>query len=432
MQQDYAESLLRSGIIEAKAGVRSTARRYLERAVYASDNGHHDTMAEAWFWLAEVADEPGEKRKALENALSHNLNHLRARRALAILDGKIRAEELVDPERLPAQAGESVNVEAERFMCPKCGGRMSFAPDGQSLVCDFCAGRECLEEDQTADGEEDFLIAMHTLRGHTVPLDQQVFGCGGCGAQFLLPATLISASCAYCGSPHVVSVKESRQLITPDAVVPHAFDEKQLAAYLDRWLKKAPLDGAAPGGLQGLYLPAWTFAIGGMIGYTGEVVEERTVAYGSKTLVLTHVQDTIQVRQRNVLVPATRKLARVLAPLLPGFDLEASKSFDPRYLADWPAELYDVPVDDASLEARSQAFKQIKSEVKGSLQSTNILSISSAGMTIESFRLVLVPVWLARIHRDEPVLINGQNGAVAGEKAGKKGLLDWLADVLED
>ena len=48
--EDYSKELLRTGIIEAKAGNKETARRYLDRAIYMS--GSHDELAEAWFWMS--------------------------------------------------------------------------------------------------------------------------------------------------------------------------------------------------------------------------------------------------------------------------------------------------------------------------------------------------------------------------------------------
>jgi Tfp pilus assembly protein PilF len=92
MFSDYGRQLLKSGIIDAKAGHRESARRYLDRAVYMSND--HDLLAEAWFWMSEVIDDAAEKRKALENCLAHDLRHARARKSLAILDGKLRADEI--------------------------------------------------------------------------------------------------------------------------------------------------------------------------------------------------------------------------------------------------------------------------------------------------------------------------------------------------
>ena len=44
---DYGKELLKSGIIEARAGNKNSARRYFDRATYMSSD--HDVMAEAWF-----------------------------------------------------------------------------------------------------------------------------------------------------------------------------------------------------------------------------------------------------------------------------------------------------------------------------------------------------------------------------------------------
>jgi hypothetical protein len=193
---DYGKDLLKSGIIEAKTGNRESARRYLDRAVYISND--HDVLAEAWFWMSEVLDDKSEKRKALENCLAHDLQHARARRSLAILDGKLKADEIINPDKLPLAPAGLHAANADRFMCPKCGGRMGFAPDGQSLVCDYCSRNQKFSVAQPGSAsEKDFIIAMATARGHGKPLNEQVFHCEGCGCEFILPPDQISSTCVY-------------------------------------------------------------------------------------------------------------------------------------------------------------------------------------------------------------------------------------------
>ncbi|RPJ16409.1 MAG: hypothetical protein EHM33_33880, partial [Chloroflexi bacterium] len=183
MFNDYGRELLRSGIIDAKAGSKESARRYFDRAVYISHD--HEVLAEAWFWMSQVSDDLVEKHKALENCLAHDLRHARARRALAILDGKLKADEIIDPDHLPLAPEGLRSADAERFMCPKCGGRMSFAPDGQSLLCEYCSRNQRFTAQPGSANEKDFIIAMATARGHGKPLDQQVFHCEGCGCEFI-------------------------------------------------------------------------------------------------------------------------------------------------------------------------------------------------------------------------------------------------------
>jgi hypothetical protein len=164
---------------------------------------------------AKCSSDPAEKRKALENCLSHDLHHTRARRALAILDGRIKADEIVNPDRLPAAPEGLRSADADRFMCPKCGGRMAFAPDGSSLVCDYCTRQHALGLGAKDEAEKDFIVAMATMKGHGKPLQEQAFHCNGCGAEFILPPKQISANCAYCDSPHVGDSKTPKTCSRP-------------------------------------------------------------------------------------------------------------------------------------------------------------------------------------------------------------------------
>lgn len=438
MKRAYAESLLHTGIIEAKAGERGTARRYLERAINTS--GDHAVLSEAWYWLSTITDDPTEKRSALENCLSFDMRHAHARRGLAILDGKLDAREIIDPDALPALSTDPAQATADRFMCPQCGAKMVFAPDGVSLVCEHCTRSQTLPSQGEA-AEQDFMIAMATARGHGAPVAMQVFHCQGCGAEFILPPGVISTACAYCDSPHVVSLESSRELLQPEGIIPHAFDQKQAARLLVGWTEQ---NGIKPHGTvdlpRGVYLPVWTFDIGGAIAYRGDRYEADD-GFVQRSQKVVPVNDEYPVHINDLPVPASCKASSYLGRLLPTFDLQATRPYDPRYLANWAAEVYDVPMADASLDARSRAYNQLKRKLPGDIASLFNLKLSSAKLGIESFKLVLVPVWIAEVPFDgqKPlVLINGQNGIVQSDipsqprSKPKKGLFNWLDDLLDE
>lgn len=435
---DYGRELLRSGIIEAKTGNKQSARRYLDRAVYISND--HDVLAEAWFWMSEVLDDQAEKHKALENCLAHDLRHARARRSLAILDGKLKADEIINPDKLPLAPDGLRAAHAERFMCPKCGGRMSFAPDGQSLVCEYCSRNQKLGLIQPGSAQEkDFLIAMATARGHGKPLQEQVFHCEGCGCEFLLPPDQISSTCVYCGSPHIVNWESEEQLLAPDGIIPHGLDQSRATKMLSEWLQSNQLKPERQlDPPRGLYLPLWTFDLGGAIDYTGERMEDTESQFSSRMPKMIRVNDSYPVQVNDLPIPASRKLSAVFLKLIPSFELRGIKPYDPRYLANWPAEVYDIPMAEASLDARSQAYKRYKNDLPDLVTPIQLISTSSAKMTVESFRLNLIPVWMAKLPfsgRQHLVLINGQNGTVASDLPEKKkessGLMEWLGDLLE-
>ncbi len=439
MMDDYSRELLRNGVIEAKAGNIDSARRYFDRALYMSSD--HDVMAEAWYWMSRLTDDSVEKRKDLENCLANDLNHARARRALAILDGKLKPDEIVNPDALPAIPQGSRPAEARRFMCPKCGARMIFAPDGSSLVCEHCSGQQALGGSPASAGEKDFLLAMATLRGHSRPLAEQVFHCQGCGAEFILPPDQLSVTCIYCGSPHVVSLEKSKDLLAPDGILPQAFDHEHAVRLLVEWVegnKIVPEKQVDPP--RGLYLPLWTFSFGGGIDYTGDVPVEEETAFQQRPPRMVRVSDTYPVMLSGITIPASRKLSAPFIRLLPTFDLKTIKPYDPRYLADWPAELYDIPMAEASLDARSQAFARLKRELPDTLAPIHLVSTSSANMTIESFRLDLLPVWMTELWHagnSHLVLINGRNGELQSDvllqaEKSRGSLRDWLADLIKE
>ncbi|MBI5943902.1 MAG: hypothetical protein HY864_06005 [Chloroflexi bacterium] len=440
--EDYSKELLRSGIIEAKTGSHESARRYLDRAIYMT--GSHNVLAEAWYWMSEITADSVEKRKALENCLSHDLRHARARRSLAILDGKLKADEVINPDELPAAPEGLRQANADRFMCPKCGGRMAFAPDGQTLVCDYCSRGQAVNAGTKEANEKDFIVAMATARGHGKPLQEQVFHCNGCGAEFILPPKQISASCVYCDSPHVVSLEKTKDLLAPNGIIPHTFNQKQAIKLLIDWVESNNIKPEKQVELpRGLYLPLWTFDIGGVIDYTGETIEYEDQMFakrGQKKVV--RVTDQYPIMVDDLPLPASRKLSAVFVKLIGAFDMKTIKPYDPRFLANWPAEIYDVPMADASLDARSQAYARYKDKLPHLLNGLNIVHTSSQNLAVESFKLNLLPVWMTELPfdgREHLVLINGQSGVVASDIPDKAqqeesegGLMGFLADLIND
>jgi hypothetical protein len=323
-------------------------------------------------------------------------------------------------------------------MCPKCGGRMSFSPDGQSLVCEYCTRNQRFSAQPGTAEEKDFLIAMATARGHGKPLDQQVFHCEGCGCEFILPPGQISYTCVYCGSPHVVNWKSEEQLLAPDGIIPHAFDQQRASRLLKEWVQSNQIELEKQVDVpRGVYLPLWTFDLGGGIDYVGETVDESEVQFGREHRKMVRVSDCYPVQVNDIPIPASRKLSAVFLKLVPTFELRGVRPYDPRYLASWPAEVYDIPMAEASLDARVQSLARYKRDLPALLDPIRILSISSAKMAVDSFRLNLLPVWMTELPfggRQHLVLINGQNGNTASDlpekKQESKGWMDWLEELL--
>ncbi|MEI6289101.1 MAG: hypothetical protein WCP19_01595 [Chloroflexota bacterium] len=419
MRSDHDDNLLRQAILNIKIGEPVLARRYLEMTLDLADD--LDTRSEANYWMSQITVDPVEKRKYLENTLANDPGHPEARKALAILDGKIKAGDIVNPDALPAQQTGLQQSNSDRFTCPKCGARMVFDGDGRTLICEHCSRSQVLGS-SAPQFEQDFIMAMATGQGHRTPVKIQVFNCQGCGAEFILPALEISGNCAYCGSPHVVQL--TRELVEPDSIVPMAFTQAQVVDILIGWFQKHRIKpDARVEKPKGNYMPAWTFDLLGLIPWTGTV-------YRNKKVVPVSGEETASYN--DIIIPATGRYADMQADFLPGFETANAPAYDPRYLSGWPAEVYDLTMSDASLEARKQAVERVRSKIRSDKGNINDLNYSTSNLSILSFKMVLIPVWSTTYPLEGEnyrVLVNGQTGRVTAEKP-KTGLLGWLDDVL--
>jgi predicted RNA-binding Zn-ribbon protein involved in translation (DUF1610 family) len=440
MSSDYDSDLVDTAFIHLKAKEFEAARQYLERALDIADDP--DTRARASWLLSQIIDDPARKRSLLEDVLSYNHGDPEARRALAILEGKLRPDDIVDPDKLaPAQKGEVKVARADRFTCPNCGARLVFSPDGDSLLCEHCGYNSSvalLPDSAKVSGgnggqERDFVLAMATSAGHTKPVAMHAITCRGCGANLLLRPEALSATCPYCGTPHVVDISASRDLIEPDAIIPFAFDGGKAGNLLAEWAgKRQGVSLHAGSGPRGIYLPVWSFDLDGDVPFQAAIEEKQ----GNQTVVRV-IHDSFPVMYNRVAIPATRRLEGLLSLGLPDYRLEAAVAYDPRYLADWPAEVYEITMADASLDARARSVRRIKAEIGDYLRATydGVTSITASPgvLSIEGFKLVLVPAWIGELQvgaQLHPVLVNGQTGAVQAEEPAKSPL-GWLSKLFK-
>ena len=131
---EYDNDLLREGIFRYNVKEFDLARKYLERALANADD--LKTRAQANYYLSLLTEDPIRKRNYLEETLAIDMVHPEARRSLAILDGRLQPADIVNPDSPGSPATGTVAVQARRFTCPQCGGRMVFAPVGTFLVCE--------------------------------------------------------------------------------------------------------------------------------------------------------------------------------------------------------------------------------------------------------------------------------------------------------
>jgi len=457
---ETARRMLVRGVAAAQADDISEARRYLERALY--HDADREQRARAHLWLSRIATDRDEQRDHLEEVLAADPTHGEAVRALAMLDGDLDPDEVVNPDRLPEPADATAQqIDARRMLCPQCGGSIRFEPGNSRVQCRYCGHRETLIDalkSQTSLREENFVLALATAKGHVVPEGLRSFACGGCQA-VLLTSGEISSRCPYCGSPHVAEVKTEAG-VAPEGIIPLVVDAEDAQAVFIAWLRdvfdddRSRLAHVRTTRPRGVYLPLWTFDLMGEVGWRG--IESDRNRNSSRSLITldeggirlnglgsgphfagSQVHEGVQyVLTDDTLVPGSHRVPYDLRECYDQLDLSRAVPYDPRFLSDWPAETYTIAPGDASLVARRRVLDEAGQAVriKATVQVGELrnLQVYSKSLSVQSYKLLLAPMWLANYRHEDvayTIVVNGQTGQVTGQRPPGR-LRQALASIL--
>lgn len=423
--------LLHQGVAAAKAGEMDEAFHYLTWVLRTDSD--EKQQAQAWLWLSEVYEEQTDKRHCLEQVLAFDPTHGVARRGLALLDGRLQARDIIDPNQIKQTVCDKPEqTKAEQFICPQCAGKLQYSANGSQLRCGFC-GYEQAVGDETprppngrfGEGafEQEFTTALAQAKGHMAPVQMRTFQCNGCAVEFVLAPEAISMTCPYCDSVYVTETAASHEIMPPHAVIPFRVSHEQAEKAIRAWLKDLAAERPSLSPIVGIYLPLWTFDVGGEIRWGGQVKKgDNWVPISGNHLAFSD----------DVRIPASARLDRDLTKGFAAFDLDGLVAYDSRYLADWPAERHTIPLADASLQARKQVLQELRRNPhRLTLEDVHNLKLGSLGLVVESFKLALLPVWLARYKVEGEtfdVLVNGQTDEVEGKRP-SRGVRGFLAKL---
>jgi hypothetical protein len=230
--------------------------------------------------------------------------------------------------------------------------------------------------------------------------------------EFILPPESLSLTCPYCGAVYVTETAESHEIMPPHALIPFAISAYEAKKALRSWFIKHQIEHPRVAPFVGIYLPVWTFDVGGEVRWNGLVERgDDWVPINGNHLAF----------YDDVLVPGSSKLPDNLVHGFEEFDLSQIVAYAARYLADWPAERYTQPLADASLIARKIVLKDLRKNSAKLTRGEYVrnLRLNSQGLTVESFKLLLLPVWVIHYKLEGDVfdvVINGQTGIVHGER----------------
>ena len=336
-------------------------------------------------------------------------------------------------------AAPTQSADLSTYKCKSCGAAQTLAPGAEALTCAYCGEVTPIVRAAKAIVEHDFEEARARVqRGSAADLGigAREVQCRTCGSRSV--TTLQAKRCPFCDDPLVVELPPSADTIVPDAVVPFVVGKDGAATAYQQWLKSrwfAPSDlrrRAERDGLDGIYVPYWTYDSDSNTDYRGArgeyYWEEETYVDAQNQRQTRRVQKTrwypasgaVQVRFDDVQVCASSGLPRKRMAELEPWQLDGLRPFDGAYLAGFVAERYSVDLEDGWTQAQGlmegRITSAINADIGGDVQRIHSMDIHHRAVT---FKHVLLPVWVSSFrYRGKVfrVVVNAQTNEVAGDR----------------
>ena len=335
------------------------------------------------------------------------------------------------------------------FPCSACGAELEFKPGTRHLTCPYCRADVEIprrEEDEVREVEYDEVLRQ---LGDKQETDEVItVRCDSCRAEVPMAANVTSQSCPFCGS-NIVATGQSQRHVKPKAVLPFAVNRDRARELFRGWLagrwfapgklkQFAAIDdarGTKGTGLQGIYLPYWTYDCRSTTGYDGQRGDDYFVQVPYTAMVngkpVTRMRQEVRTRWTpvsgsvensfdDVLVPASSSLPREQLDEVGTWDLKELAPYSDQYLAGFTAESYTVDLPTGFGVARQIMEGEIRAtvarDIGGDHQRITRMQPSFRNIT---FKHILLPVWVAAYRYNNRVyrfLINARTGQIAGQR----------------
>lgn len=415
-----------------RQGSPEKALESFRRAVYFQRD-----FADAHLAIADLVEDEAVKRDHLSTVIAYDASNPEALRRLMILNGRLTPDAAARTYHYNDQQIERVDqVEArnnEALLCPVCGGQLTVWDETGQVECRYCGHVEVRAPSRHVGGD---LLSMALLERKAQPsrwvVGERILHCHECGAERTIPARKLTHQCPFCGSQHVVQQEPAESLEQPDGLIAFRISRQQAVENIRAELKRkrhriaALFDDnrVASGTLEPIYLPFWLFDA------IADVTETRTYTGGDRDVLRLGGQGVISRTTfsdglYNVAVCGVTSPPPELTDKLAPFDLGEMVAYQPKLLAKYPAELYSIDFDRASLQARGMIAKTMRDKHgRRDVGDERVRITVSSLVKSMSFRLVLLPVWVGTLLEVDDdtraALVNGQTGKVVLGKSQKR------------
>ncbi len=332
----------------------------------------------------------------------------------------------------------------QEFPCSKCGGKLEFNPKAGRLKCIYCSNEEDILQDKDDVQEISYDDFLATKKVKTVLLSETALevACPSCRARVTFEPPDVAGKCPFCGTSIVSKGEKAHPVVEPGGVIPCKVTQKNAQTNVRKWLGNnwflptSLKELAQQEGMQGVYLPFWTYDTQTESEYTGSRGE---YYYTTESYAVTNSEgetewETRQVQHTrwypvaghvsrffdDILIPATKQLDDKQLKKLSGWNLQQLLPYSPSYLAGFKAQRYQVPLEmglvKAKEEIRSQLNTTVSNDIGGDTQTVSSINTQHLNVT---FKHIMLPVWISAYrykNKQYRVMVNAQTGQVSGDR----------------
>ena len=335
----------------------------------------------------------------------------------------------------------------ESYKCPECGANTQFDVTSAGISCEHCGYTAPIKKQTPALRAElhEFTLKTLSTANQSWGVERKHLHCENCGAEFSISEDSITSTCPFCAANKVNINPTPGDFLRPEFIIPYKISPERNQTLVNDWLQQGrfhPSDMASSAMLQkftGIYLPFWIFdtKINANWRVSVESSDKFKIAGENNSQVEYKegwVTGQTQLEINDIPHPGTNKASHILLKKLRPFQFEELKNYSPDYLAGWQAQNYNIPLEESWTTAKEEIREIAKSTIRQQIRGTKIRNFSmTAKFPNETWRYVLLPIYLSAYkykNRTFQVIVNGQTGAVAGQKPVVWGKV-WLTIALQ-
>jgi hypothetical protein len=328
----------------------------------------------------------------------------------------------------------------KKHHCPACGAEAQWNPAKQALVCPFCGTTSPAQLDQASGEivEHDLVAALRDYaqdrRGWKA--DRISVRCQSCQAISVFEPGRVAQRCEFCGSSAIVPYEQIRAPIQPESLLPLKIAEAQVREairewYRTRWFAPNRLkSGALTDTVRAVYLPYWTFDAQAHADWSAEsgyhyyTTESYTDSEGrTQTRQVQHTRwqpsaGSVDHFFDDELVCASVGVESGLLRQIEPFPTKELVGYEPRYLAGWVVEQYQIDLIAAAQRSRERMDAYLHQLCAGQVPGDTYRNLQvSPCYSNQTFKHILVPIWLLSFTYGSRVFqaaVNGYTGRIAG------------------